>query len=66
MKDEIDISNCTSFSEVKAIIDDWADYYNTDRPQWGLAMLTPNEYYRYACTGIYPLNGIAQRKEIDG
>ena len=56
MKDEIDISKCASFEEVRAIIDDWADYYNNDRPQWTLSLLTPTEYYQYACSGVYPLN----------
>ena len=56
MKDEIDISACTCFDEVKQIIDDWIDYYNNDRYQWQLAKLSPNEYYEYITTGIYPLN----------
>ncbi len=56
MKDEIDISNCNSFEEVKAIIVDYIDYYNNDRPQWNLAYLTPTEYYHYSITGQYPLD----------
>lgn len=55
MKDEIDISNCKTFSEVKVIIDDWIDYYNHERYQWDLAKLSPCEYYEYVKTGIYPL-----------
>ena len=55
MKDEIDVSNCTDFCEVKDIIDDWIDYYNNERYQWDLAKLLPNEYYSYITTGIYPL-----------
>ena len=55
MKDEIDITNCTTFEEVKAIIDDWIDYYNNERYQWQLAKLTPHEYYNYITTGIYPI-----------
>lgn len=55
MKDEIDVSNCTDFSEVKDIIDDWIDYYNNERYQWELAKLSPNEYCSYITTGIYPL-----------
>lgn len=55
MKDEIDLSKCKEFSEVKAIIDDWMDYYNNERYQWQLAKLSPNEYYEYITTGIYPL-----------
>ena len=55
MKDEIDLSNCKEFTEVKEIIDDWMDYYNNERYQWNLAKLSPNEYYEYITTGIYPL-----------
>ena len=55
MKDEIDLSNCKIFEEVKNIIDDWMDYYNNERYQWNLAKLSPNEYYEYIKTGIYPL-----------
>ena len=55
MKDEIDLSNCKTFEEVKKIIDDWMDYYNNGRYQWNLAKLSPNEYYEYIKTGIYPL-----------
>lgn len=57
MKDEIGgkIAACDSFAEVKAVIDDYMDYYNNDRGQWELLKLTPNEYYEYCITGIYPL-----------
>ena len=56
MKDEIDLSECKNFSQVKTIIDDWMDYYNNDRYQWQLAKLSPNEYYQYITTGVYPLS----------
>lgn len=55
MKDEIDISRCQTFDEVKAVIDDWMDYYNNERYQWQLARLAPNEYYQYIMMGEYPL-----------
>lgn len=57
MKDEINdkIAACESFDEAKSIIDDYMDYYNNDRGQWQLAKLTPNEYYDYCITGVYPL-----------
>lgn len=55
MKDEIDISKCKTFNEVKTIIDDWIYYYNHERYQWDLAKLSPCEYYEYITTGIYPL-----------
>jgi len=65
MKDEIDISQCTKFDEVKDIIDDWLDYYNNERYQWQLAKLSPNEYYKYITTGNYPLTGIVIEPKKD-
>ena len=68
MKDEIkyEIAMMKSYGEVKAKIDDWIDYYNSDRYQWDLAKLSPNEYYRYVTTGIYPLTswGSAPNPEV--
>lgn len=55
MKDEIDLTKCKIFEDVKIIIDDWMDYYNNERYQWGLAKLSPVEYYNYVITGEYPL-----------
>ena len=49
MKDELSTQIPTWKS-----IDDWMDYYNNDRYQWDLAKLSPNEYYDYLTTGIYP------------
>lgn len=57
MKDHIGdrLKECRMYNEILAIVDDWMDYYNNDRYQWGLAKLSPNEYYQYITTGIYPL-----------
>ena len=55
MKDEIDLSKCKTFKDAKQIIDDWIDYYNNERYQWKLAKLSPNEFYQFCTTGIYPL-----------
>ena len=55
MKDEIDITWCTSYEEILQVITDWADYYNNDRYQWDLAKLSPREYYSYLISGEYPL-----------
>lgn len=55
MKDEIDLSKCKKFDDVKMLIDDWMEYYNNERYQWNLAKLSPNEYYKYITTGEYPL-----------
>ena len=63
MKDEIDVSGCTKYREVKAIIDDWMNYYNRERYQWQLAKLSPDEYYGYITTGIYPLKGIVNENK---
>lgn len=65
MKDEIDISECTKYRDVKAIIDDWMDYYNSERYQWQLAKLSPDEYYGYITTGIYPLKGIINENKTE-
>lgn len=61
MKDEIEdrVKAAGSFSDLQFVIDDYMDYYNCDRYQWGLAKLSPNEYLRYYTTGIYPLKNIA-------
>ena len=63
MKDEIDVSECKTFEEVKKIIDDWIDYYNNDRYQWNLAKLSPTEFYKYVTTGEYSIN-IGKSKKI--
>ena len=57
MKDELaNVSTqWTSFEDAKHSIDDWIDYYNNDRYQWDLAKLSPNEYYDYLATGVYPI-----------
>jgi transposase InsO family protein len=58
MKDELadKKANWTSFEDVCADINDWMDYYNTDRGQWNLQKLAPNEFYKYITTGINPLS----------
>ena len=57
MKDDImdKIAACTCFDEVKAVVDDYAVYYNQERYQWQLAKLSPDEFYAFITTGIYPL-----------
>ena len=55
MKQEVRFKGLNTFEEIKTVIDDWMDYYNNDRYQWKLSKLSPNEYYNYITTGIYPL-----------
>ena len=56
MKDELKKASKTwdTFNDVKESIDDWMDYYNNDRYQMGLCKLSPNEFYEYITTGVYP------------
>lgn len=58
MKDHIKpkLAECTAFSDVQIIIDDYIDYYNNRRYQWHLAKLSPNEFYKFVTTGVYPLD----------
>lgn len=60
MKDEIkdQIDQCQTFEEVCCVIDSWMDYYNNERYQWKLAKLSPNQFYEFVTTGIYPLEGL--------
>lgn len=55
MKDEIHLERCNNFSDLNLEIDDYMDYYNNDRYQWGLAKLSPNRYADYLKTGEYPI-----------
>lgn len=58
MKDSIDVSSCTTYEQIKSLIDDYMDFYNNDRYQWDLCKLAPKEFYLYATTGKYPLKTI--------
>ena len=64
MKDEIDVSRCTTHQQIVSVIDDWVDYYNNDRGQWELARLSPNEYYDYLLTGVYSLPNSLPKKVV--
>lgn len=63
MKDEIEISKCITYNDLKEVIDDYIDYYNNDRYQYRLAKLSPNEYLNYYTTGIYALKGLIPEPE---
>ena len=47
---------CTEFQQIKDIVDDYIDYYNNEAYVWELCMLSPNEYYKFVTTGVYPLS----------
>ena len=44
MKDEINYKNCNTFEQLQSMIDDYMDYYNNYRYQWGLKKLTPVQF----------------------
>lgn len=47
MKDECDLSGCSTPEEVKVMIDNYIYYYNNERPQWTRNKMTPAEYEDY-------------------
>lgn len=65
MKDELkkQSMNWKCYSDAKASIDDWMDYYNNDRYQISLRYLSPNEYYNYLTTGKYPASMFKKNNE---
>ena len=58
MKDHIldKVKECTEFQQIKDIVDDYIDYYNNEAYVWELCRLSPNEYYKFVTTGVYPLS----------
>lgn len=65
MKDEIKISECKTFEQLKLRIDDYMDYYNNERYQYQLAKLSPTEFYNYCITGKYPLLNATTNTNIE-
>lgn len=58
MKDHIRsrLAECVDLAEVRRVVDDYMEYYNNQRFQWGLAKLAPKEFYKFVTTGEYPLD----------
>lgn len=44
MKDELDYRDSLTFKELRERVDNYIEYYNTDRYQWTLKKMTPDEY----------------------
>lgn len=44
MKDEVDVKNCQTFTDLKNTIDNYIEYYNCHRYQWELKKMTPIQY----------------------
>lgn len=66
MKDEIRLLNSDAHQQIQRKVLDWIDYYNNERYQWSLAKLSPNEYYEYIKTGVYPLSCISDECNVRG
>lgn len=61
MKDELPhLGLIDSFEQLLFVIDDYMDYYNNERYQWGLAKLSPNQYADFVKTGDYPLKNLVK------
>ena len=50
------VARCRIFDDAKTLVSGYIKAYNTEHYQYDLAALTPEEFYQYATTGIYPLN----------
>lgn len=50
------VALCVDFSQAEHMTDEYLRKYNEERYQYDLAGLTPEEFYLYATTGIYPLD----------
>jgi putative transposase len=44
MKDDLDYRDSLTFKELRERVDNYIEYYNTDRYQWTLKKMTPDEY----------------------
>ncbi|MCY6353718.1 IS3 family transposase, partial [Clostridium sp. ZS2-4] len=44
MKDEVDFKSCSTLEDVINKVDDYIDYYNNHRCQWGLKKMTPKQF----------------------
>ena len=53
MKDEMDYKSCKTLEELKILVDDYIDYYNNYRYQWGLKKgPTPVQYRSHLLNAV--------------
>ena len=50
------VALCRRFEDASELVDGYLKAYNGSHYQYNLAGLTPEEFYQYASTGIYPLD----------
>jgi putative transposase len=51
MKDELDYSDCQTIQEVRKRVTDYIEYYNSERYQWTLKKMTPDEFRSHLLVG---------------
>ncbi|MNN98722.1 hypothetical protein D3C81_2181800 [compost metagenome] len=44
MKDELSYRNCESLKELRLRVNEYVNYYNSERYQWTLKKMTPDEF----------------------
>lgn len=68
MKDEIKelLPSCRNYQDVKELLEEQIEYYNTARYQIKLAKLSPDQFYEYKMTGVYPIAGVKIPKTLVG
>ena len=49
------VAMCRDFESARTLVDGYIRAYNTEHYQYDLAALTPEEFYQYVTTGVYPL-----------
>ncbi|MBP3278026.1 MAG: IS3 family transposase [Butyrivibrio sp.] len=50
------VAMCRDYSSARQLVDGYLKAYNSEHYQYDLAGLTPEEFYHYATTGVYPLD----------
>ena len=50
------VAMCRDFTSARQLVDGYLKAYNSEHYQYDLAGLTPEEFYQYATTGVYPLD----------
>ena len=53
-KDEVEYKSCQSFEEIKDLTATYMSYYNTERRQWNLNKMTPQEYRQHLLKAANP------------
>lgn len=50
------VALCKDYDSASSMVDGYLKAYNSEHYQYDIAGLTPEEFYQYATTGIYPLD----------